>query len=84
MILSESVPFKPNFVSIAAKLEVSRNSLEEYFTLMEDAGLIARLRDHVGGIIGLGKVDKVYLDNPCLIYYLSESKPEIGNIAKRF
>ena len=84
MILSESVPFKPNFVSIAAKLEVSRNSLEEYFTLMEDAGLIARLRDHVGGIIGLGKVDKVYLDNPCLIYYLSESKPEIGNIRETF
>lgn len=84
LILSESVPFKPNFVSLAAKLEVSRNSLEEYFTFMEDAGLIARLRDQAGGIIGLGKVEKVYLDNTNLIYFLSENKPEIGNIRETF
>ncbi|HBG69625.1 MAG: AAA family ATPase [Bacteroidetes bacterium GWF2_43_63] len=84
LILSESVPFKPNFVSLAAKLEVSRNSLEEYFTFMEDAGLIARLRDQASGIIGLGKVEKVYLDNSGLVYFLSENKPEIGNIRETF
>lgn len=84
LILSESVPFKPNFVSLAAKLEVSRNSLDEYFTLMEDAGLIARLRDHISGIVGLGKVEKVYLDNSSLMYFLSKNKPEIGNIRETF
>jgi predicted AAA+ superfamily ATPase len=84
LVVAESVPFKPNFVSLAAKLEVSRNSLEEYMTLMEDAGLIARLRDQSGGIIGLGKVDKVYLDNTNLIYHLSEKKPEIGNVRETF
>ena len=60
LLLAGSVPFKPNFVSLAGKLEVSRNSLEEYLTLMEDAGLISRLRDQAKGIIGLGKVEKVY------------------------
>jgi predicted AAA+ superfamily ATPase len=84
LVVAESVPFKPNFVSLAAKLEVSRNSLEDYLSLMEDAGLIARLRDQSTGIIGLGKVDKVYLDNPNLIYHLSEKEPEIGNVRETF
>lgn len=84
LVVAESVPFKPNFVSLAGKLGVSRNSLEEYLTLMEDAGLVARLRDQATGIIGLGKVDKMYLDNPNLIYYLSEKELEIGNIRETF
>jgi predicted AAA+ superfamily ATPase len=84
LVVAESVPFKPNFVSIASKLEVSRNSLDEYMSLMEDAGLIARLRDQTAGIIGVGKVDKVYLDNTNLIYHLSEKEPETGNIRETF
>ena len=63
---------------------MSRNSLEEYLSFMEDAGLIARLRDQTKGIIGLGKVDKVYLDNTNLIHHLSEKEPEIGNIRETF
>jgi predicted AAA+ superfamily ATPase len=84
LVVAESVPFKPNFVSLAGKLEVSRNSLEEYLTFMEDAGLISRLRDQAEGIIGLGKVEKIYLDNSNLIYYLSAKEPEIGNIRETF
>jgi len=84
LVIAESVPFKPNFASLAAKLEVSRNSLEDYMSLMEDSGLIARLRDQSSGIISLGKVDKVYLDNSNLIYHLSEQRPEIGNIRETF
>ncbi len=84
LVIAESVPFKPNFVSLAGKLEVSRNSLEEYLTFMEDAGLIARLRDQADGIIGLGKVEKIYLDNSNLIYYLSPKEPEIENIRETF
>ena len=84
LVVAESVPFKPNFVSLASKLQVSRNSLEEYLTLMEDAGLIARLHDSAAGMIGLGKVEKVYLDNPNLAYYLSAKTPETGNVRETF
>ena len=84
LVVAESVPFKPNFVSLASKLQVSRNSLEEYLTLMEDAGLIARLHDSATGMIRLGKVEKVYLDNPNLTYYLSAKTPETGNVRETF
>jgi predicted AAA+ superfamily ATPase len=84
LVVAESVPFKPNFVALAAKLEVSRNSLEEYMTFMEDAGLIARLRSQASGVISVGKIDKIYLDNTNLIYSLSEKEPEIGNARETF
>ena len=51
---------------------------------MEEAGLIAQLRDGTGGIRGLGKVDKVYLDNPTLMYCLGEELSEVGNIRETF
>jgi len=39
-IIAESVPFKPNFSKIAEILNVSRNSLDDYFTYMEKAALL--------------------------------------------
>lgn len=83
-IISESVPFKPNFSKIADIIGVSRNSLDDYFAYMEKAGLIGQLRNETGGIRGLGKVEKVYLDNTNIIYNLSGEKSNSGNIRETF
>ena len=83
-IIAESVPFKPNFSKISEIIGVSRNSLEDYFTYMEKAGLIGQLRNETGGIRGLGKVDKVYLDNTNIIFNLVGDKSNIGNIRETF
>lgn len=83
-IISESVPFKPNLSKIAGMISVSRNSLDDYFTYMEKAGLIGQLRNETTGIRGLGKVDKVYLDNTNLIFNLAGEKSNIGNIRETF
>lgn len=83
-IIAESVPFKPNFTKIAEILKVSRNSLDDYFTYMEKAGLIGQLRNETNGIRGLGKVDKVYLDNTNLVFSLAQEKSNIGNIRETF
>ena len=79
-IISQSVPFKPNFTKIAAMLEASRNNLDDYCYYMEQAGLIMQLRNRSEGIGQLGKVDKVYLDNTNLIFALAEQQQEVGNI----
>ena len=42
------------------------------------------LRDTTNGIMGLGKVEKVYLDNPNLAYVLGEEASNIGNIRETF
>lgn len=83
-IVAESVPFKPNFTKIAELINVSRNSLDDYFTYMEMAGLIAQLRDVTKGLRGLGKIEKVLLENTNIIYGLVGDKSNIGNIRETF
>jgi predicted AAA+ superfamily ATPase len=83
-IIAESVPFKPNFSKISEMISVSRNSLDDYFSYMEKAGLIDQLRNETSGIRGLGKVDKVYLDNTNIIFNLVGDKSNIGNIRETF
>ncbi len=80
-IIAESVPFKPNFSKIAGIINVSRNSLDDYFLYMEKAGLIGQLRNNTSGIRGLAKV---YLDNTNIIFNLVGDKSNIGNIRETF
>ena len=83
-IIAESVPFKPNFSKISGIIDVSRNSLDDYFAYMEKAGMISQLRSETSGIRELGKVDKVYLDNTNIIYNLVGDKSNTGNIRETF
>ena len=83
-VISKSVPFKPNMSSLATTLGVSRNNIGDYCLYIEEAGLISQLRDATGGIRGLGKVDKIYLDNTTLIYSLAKDNSEIWNIRETF
>ncbi|MCO5259148.1 MAG: AAA family ATPase [Crocinitomicaceae bacterium] len=83
-IVAESVPFKPNMSKIAEILNVSRNNVADYLLYIEEAGMIAQLRNETGGIRGLGKVDKVYLDNTNLIYNLVRENQNIGNVRETF
>lgn len=83
-IIAKSVPFKPNMTSIATALSASRNNITDYCLFIEEAGMIAQLRDSTGGIRGLGKVDKIYLDNTNLIYSLANDTSNTGNIRETF
>ncbi len=83
-IIAKSIPFKPNLTSIATMLSASRNNIADYCLYIEEAGMITQLRNATGGIRGLGKIDKIYLDNTNLIYNLAENTPNIGNIRETF
>lgn len=83
-IVAESVPFKPNMSKIAEMLNISRNNVADYLLYIEEAGMIAQLRNETGGIRGLGKVDKVYLDNTNLVYNLVRETQNIGNVRETF
>lgn len=83
-IISKSVPFKPNMSKIAEMLSASRNNIADYCLYIEEAGMIAQLRDGTGGIRGLGKVDKIYLDNTNLIYNLTPDTTDVGNVRETF
>jgi len=83
-IIAESVPFKPNMSKISDMLAISRNNIADYLLYMEEAGMLAQLRDDTQGIRGLGKVNKVYLDNTNLVYILAGENANKGNIRETF
>lgn len=83
-VIAKSVPFKPVMDALATVVGVSRNVLPDYLLYMEQAGMIGQLRDDTGGIRGVGKVEKVYLDNPSLAYLLGGNSADVGNIRETF
>lgn len=83
-VVAQSVPFKPVMDSLATVIGVSRNVLPDYFLYMEQAGMIGQLRDDTGGIRGIGKVEKVYLDNTNMAYLLGGQTTDVGNIRETF
>jgi len=83
-VIAQSVPFKPQMTSLANATKISRNDIPDYLYYMERAGMIGQLRDNTGGVRGLGKVEKIYIDNPNLMYALAEQTPDIGNIRETF
>ncbi len=83
-VIAQSVPFKPVMDSLSTVIGTSRNVLPDYFLYMEQAGMIGQLRDNTGGIRGIGKVEKVYLDNTNLAYVLGGQATDTGNIRETF
>ena len=79
-IIAQSVPFKPNYSKIGKDLDMHRNYVADIVVWLEKAGLVNVLRDDTKGISLLGKVNKIYLNNPNIAYVLSDSEPDIGNI----
>ncbi len=79
-IIAQSVPFKPNYSKIARDLDMHRNAVADLMVWLDKADLINILRDDVEGYKLLGKINKIYLNNPNLAYVLSDEEPNIGNI----
>lgn len=83
-LISTLAPFKPSMTKLASQIEVSRNNLEDYLLFIEKAGMIAQLREVSTSINGLGKVEKVYLDNTNILNTLSDSAPDVGTVRETF
>ncbi len=84
VVVAESVPFKPVLQKLADVTGISRNYIPDYLLYMERAGMIAQLRDAAGGLRGLGKTEKIYLDNTNLIYVLTPQRADVGNVRETF
>ncbi len=83
-VISQLAPYKPSAESLATEIGVSKNNIPDYLVYLERAGMIAQLRDDTGGMRGLGKVEKVFIDNPSLMSVLAGGSPEVGNLRETF
>ena len=83
-ILSHLAPYKPVADSLASEIGASKNSIPDYLTYLEKAGMIGLLHDDTSGIRNLGKIEKAYIDNPSLMTVLAGGTPDIGNLRETF
>ena len=83
MICSET-PFELNANKIAATLEIGRDTVVEYLKYLGDAKVLNLLYSDKKRIGKLSKPDKVYLENPNILYALAPAKVEIGTLRETF
>ena len=84
LIISESAPFVPNVSKLSERIGITRNALLSYLNALNESRLIISAHKSSGGISVLQKPDKIYLENPNLMYALSDSNVNIGNVRETF
>ncbi|MDR2854040.1 MAG: AAA family ATPase [Prevotellaceae bacterium] len=83
-IVAQSVPFIPNITKLSERIGVNRATLLSYLSYMNQATLTKSIFKPAQGVSILQKPDKLYLDNPNLMYAIAEEKPNIGTLRETF
>ena len=83
-LICSEVPFELNANKIAAAIEIGRDTVVEYLKYLGDAKVLNLLYSEKKKIGKLSKPDKVYLENPNILYALTPTKAEIGTIRETF
>ncbi len=83
-LISSSVPFQTNITDLSRKIEISRNSIVQYFDYLSKGELIISLYKSGKNIGLLTKPEKIYLNNTNLIYALANENANIGTIRETF
>ena len=82
-IIAAQVPFIPKMEEIYRQLETNREQGLKLMDLLERAALIGQLKSKVKAVKKMSSPDKLFLDNPNLMYALSGA-PEIGTVRETF
>ncbi len=83
-VIAQQVPFKPNIKRLAEKTQIHRNSMNNYLHFLHEARLINLLYPSGLSVSTLQKPEKIFLDNPNLLFALSETSPSRGTIREVF
>ena len=83
-LICSEVPFELNANKIAAALEIGRDTVVEYLKYLGDAKILNLLYSDKKKIGKLSKPDKVYMENPNILYALAPTRVEIGTLRETF
>lgn len=83
-LICSEVPFELNADKIAAALEIGRDTVVEYLKYLGDAKVLNLLYSDKKKVGKLSKPDKIYLENPNILYALAPTKLEIGTLRETF
>ena len=83
-ILASSVPFEVDISKLATTIGIHRNTVIEYLNSLEKAKLLHLLYADLLSVKKMQKPDKIYLDNPNLLYALASHPVKIGTARETF
>ncbi|MBQ5532578.1 MAG: ATP-binding protein, partial [Bacteroidales bacterium] len=83
-ILSRSVPFEVDITKLASLIEAGRNTVIAYLRDLSDAGMLNLLYSDILSVKKLQKPDKIYLENPNLLYALGGEGANQGTVRECF
>lgn len=83
-VLSQQVPFDVDIAKLANTIGLQRNTVVEYLSHLKDAKLLALLYSDLNSVKKMQKPDKIYLDNPNLMYALATTSVNKGTIRECF
>lgn len=83
-ILATAVPFEVDISKLATTIQVHRNTALEYLCDMGRAKLLNLLYSDLQSVKKMQKPDKIYMENPNLLYALSSGVVDIGTARETF
>ncbi|HEX9601794.1 MAG TPA: AAA family ATPase [Mariniflexile sp.] len=82
--IAQSAPFIPNVTKLSERLGMSRIFLLNAIKLLNRADLVMELFRPTKGVGALTKPEKLYLNNPNLVYALGKQNAEKGTLRETF
>ncbi len=83
-VLAQQVPFDVDISKMASMIELQRNTVIEYLGHLDDAKLIHLLYSDLVSVKKMQKPDKIYLENPNLLYALATTSVKVGTVRECF
>lgn len=83
-ILSQSVPFEVDITKLSSMIGIQRNTVIEYLKHLADAKVLNLLYSDLLSVKKMQKPDKIYLENPNLIYALASTDIKTGTVRETF
>lgn len=83
-VLSQQVPFDVDITKLATMTELQRNTVLEYLNHLKGAKLLNLLFSDLLSVKKMQKPDKIYLENPNLLYALATTPVKIGTARECF
>ena len=77
-ILATSVPYELDITKLAGMIGLSRNSVINYLQNLDKAELLKLLYSDLLSVKKMQKPDKIYLQNPNLLYAIASAPVQIG------
>ena len=78
------MPFEVDIAKISRNIGIQRLTTLKYLKNLEEANIIRQLFSDNDTTSALQKPDKILMDNPNLLYVLSQKTPEIGTARETF